>query len=234
MAVFFILGLEFIFFEFLHPPCNHFKTSCVYANRSLFLNQKQKKTKSLLMKIIQLHQEEAKVIKLAVENNRQAQQQIYSRFSSKMLSVCRQYIKDIQLAEDVMITAFMKVFTNLSKFEHKGSFEGWIRRIMVNECISYLRVQKKVKFAEDEFFVEESFNALDSQFTVDQIQFLIDALPDGYKMVFNLYAIEGYKHNEIAKMLGINEGTSKSQLSHARKMLQTQITILKKQDNGTE
>jgi RNA polymerase sigma-70 factor (ECF subfamily) len=186
------------------------------------------------MKIIQLHHEEAKIIKLAVENNRQAQQQIYSRFSSKMLSVCRQYIKDIQLAEDVMITAFMKVFTNLKSFEYKGSFEGWIRRIMVNECISYLRVQKKVKFAEDEFFVEESFNEIDSQFTVDQIQFLIDALPDGYKMVFNLYAIEGYKHSEIAKMLGINEGTSKSQLSHARKMLQTQITILKKQDNGTE
>ncbi|MDP5202175.1 RNA polymerase sigma factor [Flavobacterium sp. DG2-3] len=186
------------------------------------------------MKIISLHQEEAKIIKLAVENNRQAQQQIYVKFSSKMLSVCLQYIKDIQLAEDVMITAFMKVFTNLKNFEHKGSFEGWIRRIMVNECISYLRVQKKVKFAEDEFFVEESFNEIDSQFTVEQIQYLIDALPDGYKMVFNLYAIEGYKHNEIAKMLGINEGTSKSQLSHARKMLQTQITILKKQDNGTE
>jgi len=186
------------------------------------------------MKIIHLHQEEAEIIKLAVENNRQAQQQIYSRFSSKMLSVCRQYIKDIQLAEDVMITAFMKVFTNLNKFEHKGSFEGWIRRIMVNECISYLRVQKKVKFTEDEIYVEESFNAIDIQFSIDQIQFLIDALPDGYKMVFNLYAIEGYKHNEIAKMLGINEGTSKSQLSHARKMLQTQINTLKKQDNGTE
>ena len=96
------------------------------------------------MKIIHLHHEETELIKLAVENNRQAQQQIYSRFSSKMLSVCRQYIKDIQLAEDVMITAFMKVFTNLNKFEHKGSFEGWIRRIMVNECISYLRVQKKL------------------------------------------------------------------------------------------
>ena len=186
------------------------------------------------MKIIHLHQEETEIIKLAVENNRQAQQQIYSRFSSKMLSVCRQYIKDIQLAEDVMITAFMKVFTHLSKFEHKGSFEGWIRRIMVNECISYLRVQKKVKFTEDEIYFEESFNAIESQFSIDQIQFLIDALPDGYKMVFNLYAIEGYKHNEIAKMLGINEGTSKSQLSHARKMLQTQINTLKKQDNGTE
>ncbi|MBF4487449.1 MULTISPECIES: RNA polymerase sigma factor [unclassified Flavobacterium] len=186
------------------------------------------------MKIISLHQDETEIIKLAVENNRQAQQQIYSRFSSKMLSVCRQYVKDIQLAEDVMITAFMKVFTNLNKFEHKGSFEGWVRRIMVNECISYLRVQKKVKFVEDEVYIEESFNATQSQFSIDQIQFLIDALPDGYKMVFNLYAIEGYKHNEIAKMLGINEGTSKSQLSHARKMLQTQINILKKQDNGTE
>lgn len=225
------IGVSKFFIDFFYVSCNHFKSTIVYANRRLFLKPK---TESLLMKIIPLHQEENEIIKLAVENNRQAQQQIYSRFSSKMLSVCRQYIKDIQLAEDVMITAFMKVFTNLNKFENKGSFEGWIRRIMVNECISYLRVQKKVKFAEDEFFVEESFNAIDSQFTVDQIQFLIDALPDGYKMVFNLYAIEGYKHNEIAKMLGINEGTSKSQLSHARKMLQTQITILKKQDNGTE
>jgi RNA polymerase sigma-70 factor (ECF subfamily) len=186
------------------------------------------------MKVIQLHQEEAEIIQLAIDNNRQAQQQIYSKFSSKMLSVCRQYIKDIQLAEDVMITSFMKVFTNLKRFENKGSFEGWIRRIMVNECISYLRVQKKVKFIEDENYTEESFNGIESQLSTDQIQFLIDALPDGYKMVFNLYAIEGYKHNEIATMLGINEGTSKSQLSHARKMLQKQIITLKNQENGTE
>jgi RNA polymerase sigma-70 factor (ECF subfamily) len=227
----FYFGIWNLFFVFFSPLCNLFDTSLVYANRTLLVKQKSER---LLMKIIQLHQEETKIIKLAVDNNRQAQQQIYSKFSSKMLSVCRQYIKDIQLAEDVMITAFMKVFTNLSKFEHKGSFEGWIRRIMVNECISYLRVQKKVNFAEDEFFTEESFNHIDSQFTVEQIQYLIDALPDGYKIVFNLYAIEGYKHHEIAKMLGINEGTSKSQLSHARKMLQTQITILKKEENGTE
>ena len=186
------------------------------------------------MKVINLHQEENETIQLAIENNRFAQQQIYTQFSPKMLSVCRRYINDIHQAEDVMITSFMKVFTNLKNFQHKGSFEGWIRRIMVNECISYLRVHKKVKFSEEEIYIEESFNAIDSQFSIDQIQFLIDALPEGYRMVFNLYAIEGYKHNEIAKMLGINEGTSKSQLSHARKMLQTQITILKKQDNGTE
>ncbi|AYN06443.1 RNA polymerase sigma factor [Flavobacterium sp. 140616W15] len=186
------------------------------------------------MKVIHLHQEETEIIQLAIDNNRQAQQLIYSKFSSKMLSVCRQYIKDVQLAEDVMITSFMKVFTNLKRFENKGSFEGWIRRIMVNECISYLRVQKKIKFVEDENYTEESFNGIESQLSTDQIQFLIDGLPDGYKMVFNLYAIEGYKHNEIATMLGINEGTSKSQLSHARKMLQKQIITLKRQENGTE
>jgi RNA polymerase sigma-70 factor (ECF subfamily) len=133
-----------------------------------------------------------------------------------------------------MITAFMKVFTNLNNFQHKGSFEGWIRRIMVNECISFIRVQKKVKYIEDEDYFEESFNNIESQFSIDAIQFLIDSLPDGYKLVFNLYAIEGYKHQEIASMLGINEGTSKSQLSHARKMLQGQINKLKKYSNGTE
>ena len=104
------------------------------------------------MKVIPLHHEEQKLIQLAIENNRQAQQQLYSKFSSKMLGVCRQYIKDIHQAEDVMITAFMKVFVNLRNFENKGSFEGWIRRIMVNECISFLRVNKKMKYTEDEFF----------------------------------------------------------------------------------
>ena len=186
------------------------------------------------MKVINLHQEENELIQLAVENNRQAQQQIYSKFSPKMLSVCRQYIKDIHQAEDIMITAFMKVFTNLKNFQHKGSFEGWIRRIMVNECISFIRVDKKLKYSEEENYVEESFNNIESQFSIADIQYLIDSLPDGYKMVFNLYAIEGYKHQEIASMLGINEGTSKSQLSHARKMLQGQINKLKNYSNGTE
>jgi RNA polymerase sigma-70 factor (ECF subfamily) len=186
------------------------------------------------MTVIHLHQEENEIIQLAVENNRQAQRKIYSQFSPKMLGVCRQYIKDIHQAEDVMITAFMKVFTNLKNFENKGSFEGWIRRIMVNECISYLRVHKKVNFIEDENYSEESFNNIESQLSLEDIQFLIDSLPDGYKMVFNLFAIEGYKHREIATMLGINEGTSKSQFSQARKMLQAHINKLKNYENGTE
>ena len=186
------------------------------------------------MKVIHLHQEEQNLIGLADQNNRHAQQQIYSRFSPKMLSVCRQYIKDIQQAEDVMITAFMKVFVNLKNFESKGSFEGWIRRIMVNESISFIRAQKKVSFLEDEYYKEEGFNNIESNLSVDDIQNLIDNLPEGYKMIFNLYAIEGYKHKEIAEMLGINEGTSKSQLSHARKMLQDLINKSKNYENGTE
>lgn len=186
------------------------------------------------MKVIALHQEERDTIAQAAENNRHAQHKIYSKYAPKMLGVCRQYIKDLQQAEDIMITAFMKVFTNLTNFEYKGSFEGWIRRIMVNECISYIRVQKKVSFLEDEFYTEDTFNNIESHFSVEDIQTLIDRLPEGYKMVFNLFAIEGFKHQEIAKMLGINEGTSKSQLSHARKMLQEQINKLKNYENGTE
>ena len=185
------------------------------------------------MKVIQLHQQEKELIQLAVENNRQAQQQLYTQFSPKMLSVCRQYIKDIHQAEDIMITAFMKVFVNIKNFENKGSFEGWIRRIMVNECISFIRVNKKVKYIEEETYLEESFNNIESKFSIDDIQFLIDGLPEGYKMVFNLFAIEGFKHNEIASLLGISEGTSKSQLSHARKMLQGQINKLKNYSYGT-
>ena len=151
-----------------------------------------------------------------------------------MLSVCRRYIKDIHHAEDLMITAFMKVFANLKNFENKGSFEGWIRRIMVNECISFIRVQKRIGFLEDEYFVEDTFNNIESGLSVDDIQTLIDNLPEGYKMIFNLYAIEGYKHREIADMLGINEGTSKSQLSHARRILQEQINQQKNYVYGTE
>ncbi|SCY71259.1 RNA polymerase sigma factor [Flavobacterium caeni] len=185
------------------------------------------------MKVINLHQEESEIIALAVGNNRHAQHQIYDKYASRMLGVCRQYIKDVHHAEDLMITAFMKVFAHLKHFENKGSFEGWIRRIMVNECISFIRAQKKIGYLEDEYYQEDAFNNIESNLSVDDIQTLIDALPDGYKMVFNLYAIEGYKHQEIGALLGISESTSKSQLHHARKMLQQQINQQKNYSHGT-
>ena len=183
------------------------------------------------MKVIALHKNEQQLIREAIANNRQAQQQLYSKYASKMLSVCRQYIKDVHHAEDIMITGFMKMFTNLKKFEQKGSFEGWIRRIMIHECIDYLRV-KKNSFNHaaiyDVIYSETEDNyEMEGDFSIDDIQLLIDNLPEGYKMVFNLYIIEGYKHNEIAELLNISEGTSKSQLSHAKRLLQTQIITLK-------
>lgn len=186
------------------------------------------------MKVVNLHHEEKKLIEQAIASNRHAQHQLYSNFAPKMLGVCRQYIKDLHQAEDVMITGFMKVFANLSNFEHKGSFEGWIRRIMINECISFLRVKKDVKFIEDESFVEDGYNSIESQLSLDDLQFLIDNLPEGYKVVFNLYVIEGYKHQEIAHMLGISEGASKSQLSRARGILQNKVQKLKNYSYGTE
>lgn len=176
------------------------------------------------MKIIPFYNNEKQLIKKAVLGKRDAQQYLYDKYASKMLGVCRQYIKDVQFAEDVMVNGFVKVFKHLDSFKHEGSFEGWIRRIMIRESISYLRKKQFVVFDND---IYERCNAdsisMSSSLDVEHIQMLIDALPEGYKMVFVLYAIEGYKHAEIAEMLGVAESTSKSQLFKARRMLQEKL-----------
>ncbi|HET7361858.1 MAG TPA: RNA polymerase sigma factor [Salinimicrobium sp.] len=176
------------------------------------------------MKVIPLFKNEKKLIARAAEKNRRAQQELYKKHSGKMLAVCRRYIKDLQQAEEVMLNGFYKVFTHLENFKNEGSFEGWVRRIMVRECISYLRSKKKMEFGLEEIEkFPENFTDLETSFEVEHIQQLIDDLPEGYKMVFVLYAIEGYKHKEIAKMLNIETGTSKSQLYKARQLLQAQL-----------
>jgi len=177
-----------------------------------------------MVKVIQLFKNESSLIKRASTGNRDAQQRIYELYSPKMLSVCRQYIKDLHHAEDAMLNGFFKVFNHLKDFKEEGSFEGWIRKIMVRESISFLRQHKKLEFQEDMTYeASEIFNNINSEMDVADIQNLIDSLPEGYKMVFIMYAVEGYKHAEIAKMLDINEGTSKSQLFKARKMLQEKL-----------
>lgn len=171
------------------------------------------------MKIIKLNNEKS-LIKKAVANNREAQQLLFERFSPKMLGVCRQYVKDMHHAEDLLLQGFLKVFTNLHTFKNEGSFEGWIRRIMVNTCITYLRKKNVIDTTDEDYvFNDEATENLENT-SVEDIQKLIDQLPEGYKMVFNLYAIEGYKHSEIAEKIGISESTSKSQLFKARKLLQ--------------
>lgn len=186
------------------------------------------------LKVIQLHKSESLLINKAIKKNREAQQALYDLHAPKMLSVCRYYIKDLQYAEDVMLNGFFKVFTNLNTFKKEGSFEGWIRRIMVRECISFLRSKKSIEFTDEEVGVDATqVNNINTNIEVAEIQQLIDALPEGYKMVFVMYAIEGYKHHEISEILKISEGTSKSQLFKARKMLQENIKKLNKTSYGT-
>lgn len=186
------------------------------------------------MKVIQLHKDENTLLKEAIANDRQSQQQLYELFAPKMLSVCRQYIADIHHAEDVMLIAFMKVFKHLNNFRNEGSFEGWVRRIMIRESITFLRKQKHVEYFTDE--VPESNNTFivtESLLAVNDIQRLIDELPEGYRIVFLMYAVEGFKHREIAEELRISVNTSKSQLFKARKLLQQKIQNLNRRDHGT-
>ena len=153
-----------------------------------------------------------------------------------MLSVCRQYIKRDDIAEEVMLKGFYKVFTKIKMYSGQGSFEGWIRRIMVNESLSELRRENKLKYA-DEQIIENSLEhseTLDAEIGVEEIQRMIDRLPDGYKTVFVLYVVEGFKHSEIAELLQISEGTSKSQLSKARVMLQQMINKQNNRNYGTQ
>lgn len=176
------------------------------------------------MKVIQLHNNNVELIKKASKNNRKAQHMLYEAHAPKMLSVCRYYVKDLQKAEEVMLNGFFKAFTNLSNFKNEGSFEGWLRKIMVREAISFLRQEKKIEFSVEDFEVNpEPTNNIQSLMELNEIQFYIDELPEGYKMVFVMYVIEGYKHHEIASLLNINEGTSKSQLYKARQLLQEKI-----------
>nr|WP_321414314.1 RNA polymerase sigma factor [uncultured Allomuricauda sp.] len=178
------------------------------------------------MKIITLHINEKQLIKKSIKGDQQAQRLLYDKFSPKMLGVCRQYIKDLHFAEDVMLHGFVKVFNHLSSYQFKGSFEGWIRTIMVRESISYLRKRQFVVYDDEAVGVNgEVSTSHDGILDLEYVQQLIDGLPEGYKAVFLLYAIEGYGHKEIAELLEISEGTSKSQLFKARKMLQDNLSL---------
>lgn len=172
--------------------------------------------------MIEIHGDLNELLRMASEGNRQSQRVLYQKYSPKLLSICRQYVNDDFIAEDLLVTSFMKIFLHLPSYEQKGVFEAWIRRITINQCISYIRANKKIKFSEpDDILVAD--HRTDHQLMTNDIQQMIDTLPEGCKMVFNLYAVEGYKHQEIAEMLSINEGTSKSQLAYARKILQQMI-----------
>ena len=157
-----------------------------------------------------------------------AQEVLYNRFVNAMMRICLRYMKDESEAEDAMITGFVKVFSKIDSFEYRGtgSLEGWVKRVMINECLMALRKRKMEKVDLDKFtnLLPDQTNH-DSNLNAEAIFEAVQRLPRGYRTVFNLYAIEGYTHKEIGIKLGINENTSKSQLSKARSSLQK--TLLK-------
>ncbi|MBI5219035.1 MAG: sigma-70 family RNA polymerase sigma factor [Bacteroidia bacterium] len=166
------------------------------------------------------------LVKDCLKNGKGAMDELYKRFAPKMFGVCLRYAKNRMEAEDFLQEGFIKVFLNLNTFRFDGSLEGWVRRIIVNTSINFYR--QKGPWMED---VETSRDANSEVFNSDVVSDLsaqellqyVQELPEGYRMVFNLYVVEGYLHKEIGEMLNISENTSKSQLAKARKALQEKI-----------
>lgn len=169
-----------------------------------------------------------------LQNDPRAQRQLYERFAGKMLAVARRYVRDADDAEDVLAQGFVNVFRYLPQFEGRGALGGWIRRVIVHEALKFLRKRNALTVSLN----EESENGrslserlgtaatAESDLAAADLWRLLSGLPVGYRTVFNLYAVEGFTHPQIAEMLGISEGTSKSQLSRARQMMQRQIAAL--------
>ncbi len=169
------------------------------------------------------------LIHKATKASNTAQRALYEKYAPKMLALCRRYVRDLQYAEDTMQQGFLKVFLRLETFRGEGSFEGWVKRIMVRECLSFLKNHRPflLDTAMQKLEVPEKQGVL-MKTDADYLLQLINELPEHYRLVFMLHAIEGYRHTEIAKTLGIPKNTSKTKLSKARKILQRKLEIHRK------
>lgn len=157
---------------------------------------------------------------------RQSQKALYDFYAAKMFAICLRYSKNQMDAEDIMQDAFVKLYNNLARFRGEGSFDGWVRRIFVNTAIEYVRKNKitstEIGEGIEERLATHNANVLDNLYEKDILQ-TASGLSDGYKTVFNMYAVDGYSHKEIADKLGITESTSKSQFSRAKAILRSII-----------
>jgi RNA polymerase sigma factor (sigma-70 family) len=161
------------------------------------------------------------LIKECLAGNIKMQKLLYQKFSSPMYYVCLRYVKNATDAEDVLQEGFIKVFKNLDAYKNAGSFEGWVRRIMIRTSLSYLRDNKKHNyFTNPEESMEDKGNHVVDKLSEKEILGTVTKLPSGFKKIFILYAIEGYNHREIAAILGCSEGTCKSQFYRSRTRLQ--------------
>lgn len=172
---------------------------------------------------------EKELVEKCLRNDAVAQRTLFETYAPKMMAVCMRYAKDKMQAEDVLQVGFIKVFSNLEKFSGKGSLEGWIRRIMVNSSLDEIR--RNTKFLANQSMDDVDYKLgmtqnVDANLLEDDLMKLVQNLPTGYQTVFNLYAIEGFSHKEIAEQLGVTESTSKSQYSRAKKLLQEAVEKL--------
>ncbi|PIB37381.1 hypothetical protein BFP72_03550 [Reichenbachiella sp. 5M10] len=169
---------------------------------------------------------EAQLVALCKKNDKRAQRLMFEQESKIMLTVCRRYIGDDHTAEELMLIGFMKVFDKMHQFKSEGSLQGWIRRVMVTTCLEWIRKNKALYMEVELENVESEIDAIQAANTLESADLLamVMELPQGYRTIFNMYAIEGYSHPEIAAQLGISINTSKSQLSRARKLLQDKIS----------
>ncbi|MDR2467151.1 MAG: RNA polymerase sigma factor [Prevotellaceae bacterium] len=173
---------------------------------------------------------EEQLIKGCIKKNIRAQQQVYEKYAPMMMSVCLRYVRDRNIAEDVLQDGFIKVFTKLHTYSGSGSFAGWMRKIFVNTALEHLRRNDVLKYSteiETAFYIEnDNVSAID-KISADELMQCIMELPAGFRTVFNMFAVEGYSHAEIAEKLGVREGTSRSQYARARAILQEKILKLK-------
>jgi RNA polymerase sigma-70 factor (ECF subfamily) len=163
-------------------------------------------------------------------NERKYQELLYRKFAKKMYGICLSYAKDRNMAQDILQDGFVKVFEHMDTFREDGSLEGWIRRIITNTALDHLRKKSRLhEFIDDNKEVEERErldNSILEKINTDGIFSLIKQLPEGARAVFNLYAVEGFTHKEIAQKLAITEGTSKSQFKRARSLLKSLLSEL--------
>ncbi|MGJ7032194.1 RNA polymerase sigma factor [Niabella hirudinis] len=166
--------------------------------------------------------QDSDLIKGCIDGDRRMQEELYRRFSSKMYAVCLRYASNTEEAQDILQDAFIKVYRKLDSFRGDGSFEGWVRRIFVNTAIEHFRRKKYLQpvTEKEENTIEGKYVSVLDELAEKDILQLITQLSPGYRTVFNMYVVEGYSHKEIGEMLGISEGTSKSQLSRAKAILQ--------------
>ena len=177
---------------------------------------------------------EEKIIKGCIEGNRYAQKELYDKYRSIMFAICMRYARNKDEAEDVLIDGFMKIFSKIKDFRGEGSFEGWLKRIMINTAINCYRLNLKynnsISIDNSAFDIKDEADIFKKTYSADYLTKLIQELPDGYRVVFNMYEIEGYSHKEIAKELNISVSTAKTQLFHAKKSLKNSLLKIKKEE----